>query len=234
MRRSRPNADTKAKLSPIGDWGYVPRCDGRAMFQHTVWGICAATLLLWGCAKEEQTTAPPTGQAQEYTLRNLWVDTARGFALLDFERGNTVSAELRGTEQWDLWLPALSARSRSIDIFLNSGTFNPAGKTLGAVVNVPYDQLTTVPTAELRAEDTVAARRIISPSLGGDGLFVYDFQTHVLKPVPTKTLVLKTRTGKYVKVQFVSLYKDAPAQPNPYDLGYYTIRYTISTTPNFR
>jgi hypothetical protein len=115
------------------------------MFQHTVWGICAATLLLWGCAKEEQTTAPPTGQAQEYTLRNLWVDTARGFALLDFERGNTVSAELRGTEQWDLWLPALSARSRSIDIFLNSGTFNPAGKTLGAVVNVPYDQLTTVP-----------------------------------------------------------------------------------------
>jgi hypothetical protein len=101
-------------------------------------------------------------------------------------------------------------------------------------VNVPYDQLTTVPTAELRAEDTVAARRIISPSLGGDGLFVYDFQTHVLKPVPTKTLVLKTRTGKYVKVQFVSLYKDAPAQPNPYDLGYYTIRYTISTTPNFR
>jgi len=191
-------------------------------------------LFLWGCAKEEQTTAPPTGETREYTLRNLWVDTAQGFALLDFERGDTVSAGLRATDQWDLWLPALSARSRSIDIFVNSGTFNPAGKTLGAVVNVPYDQLTAVPTAELRAEDTAAAQRIISPSLGGDGLFVYDFQTHVLKPVPTKTLVLKTRTGKYVKVQFVSLYKDAPAQPNPYDLGYYTIRYAISSTPNFR
>jgi len=204
------------------------------MVRYTVGSICAAVLFLWGCAKEEQTTAPPTGETREYTLRNLWVDTAQGFALLDFERGDTVSAGLRATDQWDLWLPALSARSRSIDIFVNSGTFNPAGKTLGAVVNVPYDQLTAVPTAELRAEDTAAAQRIISPSLGGDGLFVYDFQTHVLKPVPTKTLVLKTRTGKYVKVQFVSLYKDAPAQPNPYDLGYYTIRYAISSTPNFR
>ncbi len=202
---------------------------------RSIAAIAASVLfLLWGCAKEEQTTAPPTGQAQEYTLQNLQPDTAQGFLLLDFERGSAVSAELRGTEQWDLWLPALSARSRSIDIFVNSGTFNPAGKTLGAVVNVPYDQLTAVPTAELRAEDTVATRRIISPSLSGDGLFVYDFQTHVLKPVPTKTLVLRTRTGKYVKVQFVSLYKDAPAQPNPYDLGYYTIRYTISPTPNFR
>jgi hypothetical protein len=69
--------------------------------------------------------------------------------------------------------------------------------------------------------------------LTGEGLFLYDFQTHVLRPLP-KTLVLKTRSGKYVKVQFVSLYKDAPAQPNPFDLGYWTIRYTISSTPSFR
>ncbi len=190
-------------------------------------------LLLVGCAKEETPTSGGTSP-QERTIRNLWVDTVTGYALVDFERGDTVSAALRGTAEWDLMLPALTPATRRLDIFLNSGTVNPAGKTLGVVVNVPYDQLTQAPPdSEFRQDDTTAAGRVISPSLTGEGLFMYDFQTHVLRPLP-KTLVLKTRSGKYVKVQFVSLYKDAPAQPNPYDLGYWTLRFTVSATPSFK
>jgi len=131
-------------------------------------------------------------------------------------------------------LPALTPATRALNIFLNSGTVNSVGKTLGVVVNVPYDQLEQAPPDDqLRRDDTSAANRVISPSLTGDGLFVYNFQTHTLTPLP-KTLVLKTRSGKYVKVQFVSLYKDAPAQPNPFDLGYWTIRYTVSSVRSFR
>ncbi|MCS6965762.1 MAG: HmuY family protein [Candidatus Kapabacteria bacterium] len=190
---------------------------------------------LIGCAKEETPTdGGGTTPPQERTIRNLWVDTAKGYALLDFERGDTVSLALRGTAEWDLLLPALSPRTRSLDIFLNSGTVNPNGRTVGAILNLPYDQVTQVPTdVQLRQDDTAAARRVISPSLTGEGLFSYDFRTHVLTPLP-KTVVLRTRSGKYVKVQFVSLYKDAPAQPDPLQLGYWTIRYTVSPTTSFR
>jgi hypothetical protein len=193
-----------------------------------------AVLLMLGCAQEETPSGNQPSSPQERQIRNLWVDTLRGYALLDFERGDTVSAALRQTAEWDLLLPALTPRSRSLDIFLNSGTVNPAGKTLGVVVEVHYDQLVQAPPeSQFRQDDTSAARRVISPSLTGEGLFVYDFRTHVLTPLP-KTLVLKTRSGKYVKVQFVSLYKDAPAQPNPFDLGYWTIRYTMSSTASFK
>ncbi len=195
----------------------------------------AGALLLLGCAKEESPTrgnqsSPP----QERILQNLWVDTTTGFALLDFVRGDTVSAALRQTAEWDLMLPALTPATRSLDLLLNSGTVNPAGKTWGVVVDVPYDQLLEAPPEEqFRPDDTAASRRVISPSLTGEGLFVYDFRTHTLTPLP-KTLVLKTRTGAYVKVQFVSLYKDAPPQPNPYQLGYWTLRYTVSSTRRFQ
>ncbi len=198
--------------------------------------IALGVLWLLGCAKEETPTQPSRDSTtvQERTIRNLWVDTAQGYALLDFESGDTVSASLRQTEQWDLMLPALTPATRALNIFLNSGTVNSVGKTLGVVVNVPYDQLEQAPPDDqLRRDDTSAANRVISPSLTGDGLFVYNFQTHTLTPLP-KTLVLKTRSGKYVKVQFVSLYKDAPAQPNPFDLGYWTIRYTVSSVRSFR
>ncbi len=197
-----------------------------------LWVVCGAALML-GCAKEETPSGNQPPSVHERQIRNLWVDTVQGFVLLDFERGDTVSAALRQTAQWDLMLPALTPRTRSLDIFLNSGTVNPAGKTLGVVVNQPYDQVTQAPPDDqFRSDDTSATGRVISPSLTGEGLFVYDFQTHVLSPLP-KTLVLKTRSGKYVKVQFVSLYKDAPAQPNPYDLGYWTLRFTVSSTRSF-
>lgn len=192
-------------------------------------------LLVLGCAKEESPTrSEQGGPPQERTFRNLWVDTATGYALLDFERGDTVSAALRQTAEWDLMLPALTPATRSLNIFLNSGTVNPAGRTVGVVLDIPYDQLSEAPPDEqFRQDDTAAGRRVISPSLTGEGLFIYDFRTHTLTPLP-KTLVLKTRTGKYVKVQFVSLYKDAPPQPNPYDLGYWTLRYTVSSTRRFQ
>ncbi|MEN3026812.1 MAG: hypothetical protein ABDH31_03770, partial [Chlorobiota bacterium] len=158
--------------------------------------------LLIGCAEEETPTDGGTATPRDTIIRNLWVDTARGYALLDFERGDTVSPSLRGTAEWDLLLPALSPRTRSLDILLNSGTVNPSGKTRGVVLNQPYDQVRQIPAdVQLREDDTAAARRVISPSVGGEGLFLYNSQTRTLTPLP-KTLVLQTRSGKYVKVQF--------------------------------
>ncbi|MDY7395918.1 HmuY family protein [Aureibaculum sp. 2210JD6-5] len=51
--------------------------------------------------------------------------------------------------------------------------------------------------------------------------------THLINPTPGKILVIKTRTGKYAKLEILSYYKDAPAEPNAFtdETPYYTFNY---------
>lgn len=51
--------------------------------------------------------------------------------------------------------------------------------------------------------------------------------THLINPTPGKILVIKTRDGKYAKVEILSYYKDAPAEPNAFtdETPYYTFNY---------
>jgi len=51
--------------------------------------------------------------------------------------------------------------------------------------------------------------------------------THLISPTPGKIVVVKTRTGNFAKVEFLSYYKDAPAEPNAFtdETPYYTFNY---------
>jgi len=51
--------------------------------------------------------------------------------------------------------------------------------------------------------------------------------THAINPIPGKILVIRTRDGKYAKVEILSYYKDSPENPdsNIHDERYYTFDY---------
>jgi hypothetical protein len=154
------------------------------------------------------------------------------FIYFSFDSDTTIAATQANTDAWDIRLPQLSASSRSVDVVLNSGNVNPNGKTLGIVIDSTFDLLFSAPLdSALRADDTASAKRVMSIDLFGKGMFNYNSSTRTITPNPQKTLVLKTRTGKYVKVQFVNLYKDAVASPTMFTpLGYYRLRYVKNTT----
>lgn len=149
-----------------------------------------------------------------------------------FDRDTLIPASRANTDEWDIQLPFLSANSRAVDVLLNSGNVNSNGKTIGIVVDSTFDLVTTAPLdAQMRTEDTASARRIVSIDLFGKGMFNYNSAQRTIIPNPQKTLILKTRTGNYVKVQFVNLYKDAVANPTMLTpLGYYRLRYVKNTT----
>ena len=49
----------------------------------------------------------------------------------------------------------------------------------------------------------------------------------MITPIPGKILVVRTRDGKYAKIEILSYYKGAPANPNPMTDAsrYYTFRF---------
>ena len=49
----------------------------------------------------------------------------------------------------------------------------------------------------------------------------------VISPIPGKVFVFETNNGHYAKVEFLSYYKDSPANPNAFqdESRYYTFNY---------
>jgi hypothetical protein len=172
-----------------------------------------------------------TGTLTPRTITELKPDTL-SYIYFSFDNDTTIAAAQASTDAWDIRLPHLSPSSRAVDVVLNSGNVNPNGKTVGVVIDSTFDLLSSAPLdSAFRADDTASAKRVISIDLFGKGMFNYNSSTRTITPNPQKSLVLKTRTGKYVKVQFVNLYKDAVASPTMLTpLGYYRLRYVKNTT----
>lgn len=191
--------------------------------------VCLVSL--HSCFLFPPTQNPTTGTLEPRIVSNLRPDSL-SYLYFSFDSDTTIAPSLAATDAWDIRLPHLSASSRAVDILLNSGNQNPNGKTVGIVVDSTFDLLTTAPSdAMLRSEDTTSSNRIVSIDLFGKGMFTYNSSSRTITPNPQKTLVLKTRTGKYVKVQFVNLYKDAASSPTMFTpLGYYRLRYVKNTT----
>jgi hypothetical protein len=191
--------------------------------------VCAISL--HSCFLITGNQNPTTGTLEPRIVSNLHPDTL-SFVYYSFDSDTTIAASQAATDVWDIRLPHLSPSSRAVDILLNSGNLNPNVKTTGVVVDSTFDLLTTAPAdASFRNEDTTSSNRIISIDLFGKGMFTYNSSARTITPNPQKTLVLKTRTGKYVKVQFVNIYKDAATNPTMYTpLGYYRLRYVKNTT----
>lgn len=51
--------------------------------------------------------------------------------------------------------------------------------------------------------------------------------THIISPIAGRILVFRTHDGKYAKIEILSYYKDAPANPDAFvdEDGYYTFNY---------
>ena len=114
---------------------------------------------------------------------------------------------------------------------LNSGSAG-SGQTQGSITTSRFENLSRVPANVVwRSDDTVRSQRIVPPNVVGQGvMFVYDVQTHTLRPSPDRLLLIKTPRGNVYKFQFTSIYQDAVATPTlQTPLGFYHFRYQQAT-----
>ncbi len=54
------------------------------------------------------------------------------------------------------------------------------------------------------------------PGGSDNGWYNYNPATFIVTPIPGRVLVFRTHDGKYAKIEILSYYRDAPAQPDPF------------------
>jgi len=143
------------------------------------------------------------------------------FIKFNFATGQTTTSDT----DWDIAL-------RGTIILINGGEKtgiddepNRTGNGSAYIANGTMSSVTSVDTSRLR-EDAVNAQAI--PTGSGTGWYMYaGAPTHLITPIAGKILVFKTHDGKYAKMEILSYYKDAPANPDAFEDfdKYYTFNY---------
>lgn len=121
------------------------------------------------------------------------------------------------TTQWDVAF-------RGSTILVNGGTSGP-GEGAGQILETTFPEVTMAPETGY-ATDTAAG-----PALGtgsGQSWYTYNPATQVLQPTPGRVIVVKTADGRYAKINMVSYYRGAPANPtNENEARYLTFDFTF-------
>lgn len=141
------------------------------------------------------------------------------FSLRDDELVLAHDAEDRADSNSTDWDIAFQATN----IIVNGGVSGP-GEGAAYVAEAAFEEVQEVETSRLQA-DTESGR-----ALGG--WYNYNASTHVITPVPGRTLVVRTADGEgYAKLRIQSYYDGAPADPasSEADARYYTFDYVVRT-----
>ena len=166
-------------------------------------------------SRAENVPAPQTG--------NPGGPAGGPFTKFSFATGTVVD---QNSSNWDIAF-------RGTTIVINGGEENGitdeptrTGDVSAQIVNSTFDDLTEAPTSGY-SQDSATQLAIISGS--GNGWYTYTGPpNHLILPQPGKILVFKTSTNNYAKVEILSYYKDAPANPDGTNSRFYTFRYSYN------
>jgi len=185
--------------------------------------VAVAGVLL-ACAKIEETPpAPLTATKVSDLPADPTVISGTGqpvpgtnkFTLFSFASGKTVANADSASAKWDLGF-------RGTTLIVNGGTSGP-GQGAALIQDGIFDELKTAPTTGY-AQD--ARPNFAIPTGSGKGWYNYNPQANLITPIAGKVIFLKTADGKFAKLEILSYYRGAPAQPTPTsEARYFTFRY---------
>lgn len=222
------------------------------LFRISLNKIIIFSLLLVSCKKEEVNETKGLEDGKSTVVYDLAGDTQASigdgvdgkeqrpfysflFNLKDKKqiwlRTSSESERWLKTNEWDL---AFTANFNS-DIFLNHGGKQgnpgfggPVERTAIVMLEQSYESVTTAPSDQAFDDSTIDhighAEVESSP-----GWYRYSLSTHIMRPYPNRTYVLRLADGKYAKLQLVSIYKgNPPAVTDMYwPAPYFTFRYYV-------
>ena len=141
-----------------------------------------------------------------------------------FTKFSFESGEVTEGNDWDIAF-------RGTTILVNGGTEvglgdEPArnGQASAASVDGVFSSVISADGLSF-SQDSASGTAIATGS--GNGWYLYNPQIMVISPIPGKVFVFETNNGHYAKVEFLSYYKDSPANPNAFqdESRYYTFNY---------
>lgn len=101
------------------------------------------------------------------------------------------------------------------------------GNAAAAIVQGTFDDIISAENLEF-SQDAEGAFAI--PTGSDNGWYNYNFRTNLVTPIPGVVLVIRTADGRFAKVEILSYYENAPANPDgSVDTPrYYTFRYVYN------
>lgn len=180
--------------------------------------IAAATLAAMppATAPVYRTHSAPITEPEITVVKDLNANT-KSYVYFSLASGKEVPAADAKTKNWDV------AFSKTT-IATNSGTSGP-GEGGALVLEKPFDQVIEAPRDGYKTDGDAG---FAIPGGSGNSWYKYDMSVHAILPIPGRTILVRTASGKIAKVEIISYYKGAPEDVPTEESSYYTFRYTIS------
>lgn len=163
----------------------------------------STALLVTSCTKDNDNAPEPVKPVTLTVNTVADLDGSKGAVYYNLSTNKQVTGDDITAGKWDI---AFS----STNIFVNGGT-SGSGTTQAQVVNSIFDDLAAAP-ADGYKTDATGANAIT-------GWYLYtntnSVPNHAVLPVPGKIIVIKTKDGKYAKLEMKSYYKGNPDTTTP-------------------
>ncbi|MEO9952351.1 HmuY family protein [Nonlabens sp.] len=140
------------------------------------------------------------------------------FTKFDFSTG----LETTSDTEWDI---AFRGTTIAINGGVSTGTADEPERNGDAAAAIATGTFASVVTAEglVFTQDTSAGYAI--PAGSDNGWYNYNFMTNVISAIPGKVLVIRTRDGRYAKVEILSYYEN---QDTTASSRFYTFNYVYN------
>ena len=177
------------------------------------------------CSDDDDTILPSISS----TFTNLHAPQTGGMGQPiggDFTKFNFSTGQITtDTQDWDIAF-------RGTTIIVNGGTkigLNDEPNRNGAgAVGIASGTFSSITSADVSSLSQDGPNSPAIPTGSGNGWYNYSGPpTFLITPIPGKILIVKTHDNRYAKVEILSYYKDAPANPNfmSSESRYYTFNY---------
>jgi hypothetical protein len=181
--------------------------------------ILLAMVVLLSITSCEKDKLPKTVDQRAYaietigkitTVKNLPADTIIGtnsigqpigagrYSFFSLETGQWIPNADSNSTRWDLAFAGTTIR-------INNATSGP-GAGGAFVFSGTFESLLSVPTDSVFRVDNHPVFYAITRG-SGKAWYTYDGPTNLLTPIPGRTLVIRTATGKFAKVEILNYYR---------------------------
>lgn len=153
------------------------------------------------------------------------------FTLYDLDAGEVVLSSSETDEamrQQDSTSTAWDIGFSGTTIIFNGGTSGP-GQGSAQIVEGLFADVTEAPAGGYVADgaNTACPSGAYAVCTGSNnGWYSYNPTTHIVSPIPGRSIVLTTGDGDYAKVRILSYYRGNPAVPGGVD-RHYTFEYAV-------
>jgi hypothetical protein len=166
------------------------------------------------CSNDDDGGTPPL-LVEAKTVSNLHAPQSGGqgqpvsgaFAKFNFSTGLQTTSDT----DWDI---AFRGTSIIVNGGVSLGTTDEPSRTGEAATYITDGTMASVTSVNINsfAQDSDSGYAIATGS--GNGWYLYNPQAFLIAPIAGKILIFKTRDGKYAKVEILSYYENAPANPD--------------------